>query len=267
MHADPKPTRSRSCPICFENKSEKIDAYARDHWVIERCCACAHIYLKNPPGYEALEEDFAWEKTYVAEHERRLKASPVLYRLDLATRVRTTAFRKSKEDKWTAWFGGGSVLDIGCSNMVEIFKGFTPYGIEISKELAAQADEQMRRAGGYCIFGPGAQAIEKFDADMFDGIVMSSYLEHEAEPLKVLKGAARALKKSGSIYVRVPNFNSLGRKLTGKNWVGFRYPDHVNYFTLADLKRLASKCGLKVNLLNPIRLPFDDNINALLQKE
>jgi len=258
---------SRSCPICFENKSEKIDAYSRDHWLIERCFNCGHVYLKNPPGYGALEEDFAWEKTYVAEHERRLAESPILYRLDVATRVRHSAFRKSMEDKWKTWFGKGAVLDIGCGSAANNYPGFTPYGIEISKELAAKADKKMHLSGGYCIFGPGAEAIGKFDADMFDGIVMSSYLEHEEEPQKVLNGAARSLKQKGKIYVRVPNFNSLGRKLAGKKWCGFRYPDHVNYFTVADLDRLASKCDLEVNLLNPIRLPFDDNINALLRKK
>lgn len=259
-------TKSRPCPICFENDSIKIEAFSRDQWAIEKCSDCGHVYLKNPPGYEALEQDFAWEKTYVSEHQRRLAESPVLYRLDVATRVRHSVFRKSMEDRWKAWFGKGSVLDIGCANSANNYDGFTPYGIEISKELSVEANQLMRQSGGYCIFGPGAEAIEKFEPEMFDGIVMSSYLEHEEEPLKVLKGAARALKKSGKIYVRVPNFNSLGRKLAGKKWVGFRYPDHVNYFTLDDLKRLAAKSGLAVTLLHPIRLPFDDNINALLYK-
>ncbi|MBZ0127688.1 MAG: class I SAM-dependent methyltransferase [Rhodobacteraceae bacterium] len=255
---------ARPCPICSELASTKLPQYSRDGWSVEQCDACAHVYLKNPPGYGALVEDFAWEKTYVDEHQRRLKESPVVYRLDVATRIRHTAFRKSMEDKWRAWFGSGAVLDIGCANSGNDYNGFTPYGIEISKELAVEADRNMRAAGGFCIFGPGAEAIWKFDAAMFDGIVMSSYLEHEEEPLKVLQGAARALKPGGRIYVRVPNFGCLSRKVTGQKWCGFRWPDHVNYFTTADLGRIAGKAGLKVQLLNPVRLPFDDNINALL---
>ena len=33
-----------------------------------------------------------------------------------------------------------------------------------------------------------------------------------------------------------------------------------------DLEKIAAKAGLSVKLLNPVRLPFDDNINALLAK-
>lgn len=256
----------RLCPICDEAASTPLDAYCRDGWSVEACTACGHVYLKNPPGYRALEEDFAWEKTSATEHERRLAETPITYRVDLATRARHKWFRKSTRDKWQAWFGEGAVLDVGCAKGSNIFPGFVTYGIEISKELAAIADAKMRKTGGYCIFGPGAEAIWQFEPEMFSGIVLSSYLEHEAEPLKALNGAARALKPDGKIYVRVPNFNSVGRRVTGKNWVGFRYPDHVNYFTLSDLRSIAAKAGLRVQLLHPIRQPLDDNINALLVK-
>ena len=257
----------RPCPICNAPASTKLEDYSRDHWSVEQCVDCGHVYLKNPPGYGALEQDFAWlKKTYVTEHERRLDESPVAYRLDVATRFRHTWFRKSTEDKYRAWFGGGKVLDIGCGGAQDRFDGFTLYGIEISKELAKRAHTNMRAQGGFCIFGPGATAIREFEPDFFDGIVMSSYLEHEEHPLTVLQGAARALKPTGAIYVRVPNYGSVNRRVTGRKWVGFRYPDHVNYFTTADLDAIAKKAGLTVRLLNPIRLPFDDNINALLYR-
>jgi hypothetical protein len=38
----------------------------------------------------------------------------------------------------------------------------------------------------------------------------------------------------------------------------------VNYFTTTSLGAMAGDCGLKLKLLNPIRLPLDDNINAVL---
>ena len=63
----------------------------------------------------------------------------------------------------------------------------------------------------------------------------------------------------------MPNFNALGRRFFQKNWVGFRYPDHVNYFNVTTLRDITSRTYFKVNLLNPIRLPVDDNINALFE--
>ncbi|NOZ32208.1 MAG: class I SAM-dependent methyltransferase [Alphaproteobacteria bacterium] len=254
----------RPCPICDTQASTPVDRYSRDPWSVERCDDCRHVYLKNPPGYGALEENFAWQKTFRSEHERRLKESPIAYRLDVATRFRHAWFRKSTVEKYRAWFRSGNILSIGCGNTRGWFQDFTPYGIEISKELAAKADSNMSAHGGYCIFGPGAKAIWKFPAKQFDGVVMNSYLEHEEAPLTVLKGASRVLKSEGAIYVRVPNFGSVSRRAIGRKWCGFRWPDHVNYFTMADLRNIAARANLKVRLLNPLRLPFDDNINALL---
>ena len=182
--------KTRHCPIWDAEKSSRLPTYCRDQWSVEQCDGCGHAYLKNPPGYDALVEDFAWEKTYETEHERRLAVSPSAYRLDVATRVRHTAFRKSNAAKYAAWFGSGKLLDIGCAAAGEEYPDFTRYGIEISKTLAEEADRAMQLQGGYCIHGAGAEAIWKFPEDSFDGIIMFSYLEHEEEPLKVLKGAS-----------------------------------------------------------------------------
>jgi len=67
--------------------------------------------------------------------------------------------------------------------------------------------------------------------------------------------------------VRVPNYGSLNRRMLGAKRCGFRYPDHVNYFITTSLGTMAGDCGLKLKLLNPIRLPLDDNINAVLLSE
>ncbi len=95
---------------------------------------------------------------------------------------------------------------------------------------------------------------------------MHSYLEHETEVLPVLKGAHRCLKQDGRLYVRVPNFASINRRVMGRNRCGFRYPDHVNYFTPRSLRAVVSIAGFDVKILNWFRLPVDDNIHALLTK-
>jgi len=64
--------------------------------------------------------------------------------------------------------------------------------------------------------------------------------------------------------VRVPNFASLNRRVIGKKWCGFRYPDHVNYFTPVSLRALVAKAGFTMSITNNLTLHVDDNINALL---
>lgn len=257
----------RSCEVCGATNAQPVAAYSRDGWRIVSCQECGFVYLANPPGYENLEEDqFAWENSSRSEEKRRKKVAPVFYGLDYATRFRTGLFQQSDMQKFQKWFGGGMVLDVGCGGGTRIGSPFIPHGIELSKALAEKADENMRMHGGYCIHGPGSEAIWQFPESYFDGIVMRSYLEHEKQAFRVLEGAFRALKPGGKVYVKVPNYGSLNRKLIGKNWCGFRLPDHVNYFTLESLHNLAASVGFDFELKNSINLIVDDNIHTLLIK-
>ncbi|WP_341862716.1 class I SAM-dependent methyltransferase [Gymnodinialimonas sp. 57CJ19] len=231
-----------------------------------KCHDCDLVYLLNPPGYEALVEDFAWERTWAAEATARLEARPFLQRADLATRWRHKIGRKPEAVRYAEWFGAGNLLNVGCSGASAQYPGFTQFGIEISAELAGQANENLTPHGGYCIHGPGALAIREFPDGMFEGVILRSYLEHEEHPRPVLEHVARILKPGGRAYVRVPNFGSLGKRLFGRNWVGLRYPDHVQYYTVATLRALAERTGFSMRLLNPVRLPLDDNINVLFER-
>ena len=141
-----------------------------------------------------------------------------------------------------------------------------PYGIELSSGLHAKIDPKMRARGGYCLQAPGADGIWQFEPEFFDGIIMSSYLEHEVDVARVLAGAFRSLKPGAAVFVRVPNFGSLNRRIMGARWCGFRYPDHVNYFTLSSLRQVAATAGLTLKLVNRANLWVDDNIQALLIK-
>lgn len=260
------PVIARDCPSCGAADAAEYPDLHRDEWRMGQCRECNLVYLLNPPGYEALVEDYAWEKTWSVEKAARLEARPLMQRADLATRWRHKIGRKPVAVRYAEWFGSGNLLNVGCAGAVEQYPGFTQYGIEISAELAEQANANLKPHGGYCVHGPGSQAIREFPDAMFDGIILRSYLEHEEHPRPVLEQAARILKPGGRAYVRVPNFGSAGKRLFGRNWVGLRYPDHVQYFTLATLRDLAKRTGFTVRLLNPIRLPLDDNINALFEK-
>lgn len=253
----------RSCPAC--SGTDAAPLHAPDGWVLGQCNACDFVYLRNPPSYQALEEDFAWEKTYATKRAAS-RGSTWFSPIERWAKQKSSLFIRNRHDKMRRWFRDGHVLDIGCGRGTRINEPMTPYGIELSTALHEEADARMRTRGGYCIHGAGAEAIWEFPESHFDGIVMNSYLEHETDPAKVLSGAYRALKQTGRIYVRVPNYASLNRRVIGKTWCGFRYPDHVNYFTPASLRAVAFQAGFAVRIVNPVTLPVDDNINALLSK-
>jgi SAM-dependent methyltransferase len=96
---------------------------------------------------------------------------------------------------------------------------------------------------------------------------MSSFLEHEAKPLELLRELRRALRPDGAVIIKVPNFASWNRSVRGGRWCGFRYPDHVNYFTPDTLARLAAEAGYRVARQRASdRAPTSDNMYAVLER-
>ena len=254
----------RPCPLCGGTDTTPWEAYSPGEWLVGKCTSCGLTYLRNPVEYEALEEDFAWEKTYV-EKKKKGGSTPLSGAIR-ALRGKLGVTHRSRNKNFEEWFGAGKVLDIGCGDGSRLQEPLVPYGIELSTALHAEADARMRARGGECKHGAGATTIWEFDEGQFDGIVMHSYLEHEVDVMSVLNGSHRALKSGGKIFIRVPNFGSINRSVIGKKWCGFRYPDHVNYFTRASLADAAKRAGFTMEVVNARMLAVDDNIQALFTK-
>lgn len=157
------------------------------------------------------------------------------------------------------------MLEIGCGGSTRIPEGPVPYGIEISEGLARKALPTFEARGGTVHHEPATTGIERFPEDFFDSIIMRSYLEHEAQPRLILERAFRRLKPGGKVLLRLPNYNSANRHIIGANWCGFRFPDHVNYFTPRSLKALAESIGYQFRWINWMSL-FDDNLVVGLRK-
>jgi SAM-dependent methyltransferase len=211
-----------------------------------------------------LSDDIAWEKTRAEERVRREKRGwaaldrMTRWRLKLGWLIDHLRHRR-------AGVAGGRALEVGCGAATRIPEGAIPYGIEVSSELARQASPLYEARGGKVIHAPAAHAIEEFPDAFFDNIIMRSYLEHEAQPRLVLERAFAKLKPGGKISLRLPNFGSINRFVMRKNWCGFRFPDHVNYFTPRTLRKLGESVGYEFRWLNRLSL-FDDNIIAELRK-
>ena len=78
--------------------------------------------------------------------------------------------------------------------------------------------------------------------------------------------ASGKLKPGGVIYVKVPNYATVNRMVRGREWCGFRFPDHLNYFEPASLKRLAEAEGYTMTVKNKATIFTNDNMHVFLQK-
>ena len=257
--------QARACPHCGSEAYQVLPHYSSGPWQIAECGSCGFVFLRNPPAYEELVSNFAWEKTRVAEVKRRKEKSPMRMWLDGATRWRAGIYSPEVGERLQQLFKPGPVLDVGCGSGKKVPEPFIPFGVEISEELCREADAHMRTRGGRAIHAPAVDGVKQFPDRYFTGILLRSFLEHEAQPRALLAECARVLVEDGAIYVRVPNFGSLNRRVLGGKWCGFRYPDHVNYFTPATLLRLAAEAGLGTRRdVFTDRLPTSDNMHFAL---
>ena len=271
----------RHCPLLDRPGLSQDLAVAPAPWQARQCLETGLVYLANPPAQEQFQDEFAWEVTHAKESARRRREEPLLYAA--STALKTFRSRWLGRDKLVGMVAGlirrGTepirLVDIGCSDG-DLFRRLVnrlkptererlqPVGIEISSYLAARADHQLGLLGGRCIHASGIDGLEQLDAATNDIVVLSCVLEHELDPVPLLRACRDRLAATGSVVVKVPNYACLARHVRGRRWCGYRWPDHVNYFTPRTLAATAERAGLRVTRMGLLDAsPMSDSLYAV----
>jgi len=282
---DERASVDRPCPLAERpTPTDRLTA-APPPWDLRRCRETGFVYLANPPRQEAYREAFAWQETFRAERLRRHEREPVISSASRAFKhVRHHWLRRDRVVAIARGIVLGDaadpfrLVDVGCAagkllrRLVESLpeaaaRRLQPIGVEISTGLVAKADDLLGRFGGHCLHAAGAEALEAMEPESVRLVVLSCVLEHELRPLDLLRGCRRALVSGGRVIVKVPNHDCIGRRLRGPRWCGYRWPDHVNYFTPETLAGMADRAGLKVERMNlSDRWPLSDSLYAILAR-
>lgn len=273
------------CPLVGRPTKSVPTPYSREPYRIVRCLETDFVYLEYPPAYEEVRDDFPWEVTAKEERARRQKAEPIVSRLSaavkrakawlvpnrnrmfgLAERAVKSIDRGRKLRLVDIGCGSGSLAAICCERFAAAGRQVSPIGIELSPALAAAAEDRFAPWSGGVVTAPAVDALDQIDEASIDIAFMASFLEHDQRPLDLLRTLKPRLAADGCAVIKVPNFDSWNRHLRGRRWCGFRYPDHVNYFTPATLRRLAEEAGYRVDPGSwTDRQPLSDNMYAVLR--
>lgn len=281
----------RHCPILGRATETTPTPFARGAWTLVRCNETGFVFLPDPPTYDALATEHAWESTFAAERARRKREEPVvatvggwikrLRRKVLRARNPFAAIVGARLARGAGGAGGAGappfrIVDVGCAHaaftraVAERLSArglsVTMTGIEVSHALAAAARQTLSPIGGTVIEASALEGVRSLPAGSVTAVLMSSFLEHEAQPLELLREVRRCLRPGGFAVVKVPNFACWNRLVRGARWCGFRYPDHVNYFTPRTLQALAERADLCFEQGWLDRLPLSDNMYAVLSR-
>jgi SAM-dependent methyltransferase len=263
-----RPAATRCCPLCeAENFAAPVSRYSRDGWLLKDCRGCGLLYLENPPPTESLACEHRWQASMDSEHVRRLGSQGFWGWLRQAWNVwRNTWLRHGKAEALIEHYvAAGNVLDVGCGkgpSFDRFLPGIIPYGIEIDPDAIPEARARAEPRGGRVLHTDALSGLAELPAGSMQGILMQSYLEHETQPLAVLRAAERVLADDGALIIKVPNLASWLRSLWyDAQWPGFRYPDHVNYYTPETLAAIVLKAGLRIiRFAWHDQLPLSDNM-------
>jgi SAM-dependent methyltransferase len=265
-------TSVRVCPACgTENRDAPSFIYSRGDWRLKKCVHCNFVYLENPPHYEELSETFAWEQTFDREKERRRRDEPTVFWLSAKVKYfRRQVFKRDKLARLLKSAPPGNLLDVGCGPGAAFDKlpnHFIPHGVEVSKQLAINAHQRAVARGGLVIHADAISGIAEFKEKFFQVAILSSFLEHESQPRALLWALHRVMAPGGQVIIKVPNYGCLNRRVRGSRWCGFRFPDHVNYFTPQNLTRMVAENGFTIRRFGfRDHFPLSDNMWLIAER-
>ena len=247
----------RNCPKCGHDNSQGAPLKCSwQDWVLKQCACCYFVYLENPPTYECLAAEHPWEMNHGERKERIRAEYPIAFATSKAWRVlRRRLFPKSDKlmRRVSRWFPPGPVADIGCGDgghLLRLPDRFEPIGVELSETLARRSRARLAHRQVTILNMSALEGLGRIPDNSLSGVIMRSFLEHEARPAELLDLTARTLRTGGAVIIKVPNYACLNRRVMGPRWCGFHFPGHVNYFSPSSLRDMVECAGLQVVSFN-----------------
>lgn len=223
-----------TCPVC---KGPSLDTITQKDmldsmYTLASCRSCSHRFIAPVPSAAQLKAYYNGPYQVPPYQQKKVirKATMVL---DLLGKQGIPKRAK--------------ILDIGASHGFFLHeaqkRGYTPYGIELSKDAVKTA---KRRFGLIVENMPIERSSYAKRRAFFDAVVMLDVLEHIRSPQNTIRLISSIVKRGGWVVFTVPNGASTELRWFGKFWEWMSPPAHIHYFTRESLSALLEHHGFKV---------------------
>ncbi len=233
------------CPICHGQDWFTLRCYD----VYSKCSSCGLVGL-SVPVEEKYESDYFLGDDGNPGHRDFSSLQEAKY--DEARFVpELKAFDSSK----------GSLLDIGAAlgSFMRIARrlGWKPVvGVEIS-----QFGQKQIADLGFDVV-PYLQSLDR--SMRFDLVTMHHTLEHLDDPVEALCSIQAFLAEGGHLLIEVPNWHSIQRLVSGRDWEDLRPDQHLWQYTPTTLVRLVETAGLRAEQVTTLGEPIPSTHSFLL---
>lgn len=219
-----------ACPLCGPS-AQSVLRYDFDPYKVVACSSCGLNYLSPRMTGQAILELYKDEAYY----NSNVSGQGYDEYLEIGENwVKTFALRLRQIAPYKT---SGRALDIGCGPGYFLAAaqkaGFDPYGLDPSDYIVAQAQKTWGDRVKLGLIESADYAPESFDL-----VVAFDTFEHIYDPQKFLAAICRVLKPGGILAITTPDPTSALAKVSGKNWVSFKLPEHVFYWSPDTIRKV-----------------------------
>lgn len=238
----------KECPVC---KSESLAPFkvCKDYTVSHETfhvlqCAVCKLGITSPrPENDKLGKYYQSDE-YISHSGKSSGGIGFIYKT-----ARTFSLRwKSKIV--TQKKSIGSALDFGCGTgeFLNTLKqqGWKVEGVEPSEIGRTKSSELTGQ--------PIHSELQGISSSQFDIITAWHVIEHIPNLKEVIAQLAKQLKKDGTIFIAVPNYESADAQQYQEHWAGFDVPRHLWHFSKSSMQKLLTSHGLTLAQVIPMKL-------------
>lgn len=215
----------RACG-CADNKP----LFKKERLGYYHCDNCKNVFLGNELSREEIEKFYDY-------YDANYNDSTIESSIGLLNKSYARILGKLEDYRQT-----NNLLDIGAGRghfmRCAQSKGWNTFGTEFSESAYKSGKE-----AGLNLYHGDISEI-KFSDGMFDTVTMWEVIEHCHDPQANFKAINRLLRRGGAIFMTTPNYNSMTRKIMGKDWSIFQH-EHLSVFRISGLKRILNKYYFK----------------------
>jgi 2-polyprenyl-3-methyl-5-hydroxy-6-metoxy-1,4-benzoquinol methylase len=225
------------CPHCSNLAIEKLmDAidYEGDsgQYSVCRCSYCETLFC-NP---QVVTDDIPnlYEARDTQDFNPSVNRSSLIYRLrtlHAKSQIKGLLSRACKPNSFDA-------MDFGCGDGMFSLALAKASGCRhlTAVDFHPEAPETLRNSGvGYVSV---ADLSAGMFASSFDIIICRHIVEHVSFPEQFISKMSTYLKPGGYLFVEVPNYESLWRRVFGKYWSILYVPRHLYWFTERNMRTI-----------------------------